>query len=61
MQCYHMWLFYYLYCADFKFIKAVFKLKFEFAKVLFARDFDILLGKSKRSRRRVDQAWQILR
>jgi hypothetical protein len=30
LQCYHMWLFYYLYSADFKFIKAIFKLKFEF-------------------------------
>jgi len=42
IQCYHMWLFYYLYSADFKFIKAIFKLKFEFVKILFARDFSVL-------------------
>ena len=42
IQCYHIWLFYYLYSADFKFIKAIFKLKFEFVKILFARDFSVL-------------------
>lgn len=42
MQCYHTWLFYYLYSADHKFIKAIFKLKFEFVKVLFGNDFSVL-------------------
>ena len=44
LQCYHTWLFYYLYSADFKFIKAIFKLKkkFHFVKVLFGRDFENL-------------------
>jgi len=42
LQCYHTWLFYYLYSADYKFIKAIFKLKFEFVKVLFATDFSVI-------------------
>ena len=42
LQCYHTWLFYYLYSADYKFIKAIFKLKFAFVKVLFERDFTVL-------------------
>lgn len=42
LSCYHTWLFYYLYSADFKLIKAIFSLKFDFAKVLFARDFSVL-------------------
>ena len=42
LQCYHTWLFYYLYSADYKFIKAIFKLKFEFVKVLFAGDFSTI-------------------
>jgi len=45
MQCYHTWLFYYLYSADHKFIKAIFKLKFEFVKVLFGNDFSVLFKK----------------
>lgn len=45
LQCYHTWLFYYLYSADYKFIKAIFKLKFKFIKVLFARDFSTLFQK----------------
>ena len=46
LQCYHTWLFYYLYSADFKFIKAIFKLKFEFVKYLFADDFEKIFGNS---------------
>ena len=42
LQCYHVWLFYYLYSADYKLIKAVFKLKFAFVKVLFAKDFCVI-------------------
>ena len=42
LQCYHTWLFYYLYSADYKFIKAIFKLKFAFTKVLFAQDFSVI-------------------
>ena len=55
LACYHTWLFYYLYSADYKFIKAVFKLKFPFVKVLFARDFSILFreeGQQVKKRKR---------
>ena len=44
LQCYHSWLFYYLYSADYKFLKAVLKNKFDFASVLFGRDISRLLS-----------------
>ena len=43
LQCYHCWLFYYLYSADYKFLKAILKNKFDFVQVLFANDIGRIL------------------
>ena len=45
LQCYHSWLFYYLYSADYKFLKAILKNKFDFVSVLFGKDICRLLDK----------------
>jgi hypothetical protein len=40
LQFFHTWMFYYLYSADHKFLKAVFKNKFTFVQHLFKQDID---------------------
>lgn len=60
LQCYHMWLFYYLYSADYKFLKAIFKLKFAFVKVLFRKDFEIIFGNGRHDYTRKREALDLL-
>ena len=61
LQCYHTWLFYYLYSADFKLLKAIFKLKFSFAKILFAHDFAVLFCFKPDTEQKIkDRKWQNL-
>ena len=55
LQCYHTWLFYYLYSADYKFIKAIFKLKFQFVKVLFAKDFSVIFREEGHQSKKVKE------
>lgn len=65
LQCYHTWLFYYLYSADYKFIKAIFKMKFPFVKLLFGTDFKVLfktdIGQSRGVKARKDLAFDLLK
>ena len=44
LQCFHSWLFYYLYSADYKFLKAILKNKFDFVSVLFGKDIRRLVS-----------------
>lgn len=39
LQFFHTWIFYYLYSADHKFLKAILKQKFPFVHHLFAKEF----------------------
>ena len=42
LSFFHYWIFYYLYSADHKFFKAIFKNKFAFVKYLFSNDFKLM-------------------
>jgi hypothetical protein len=44
LQFFHTWVFYYMYSADHKFIKAILKQKFPFGS-LFIKEFDRLRSK----------------
>lgn len=45
LQFFHTWVFYYLYSADHKFIKAILKQKFPFCQTLFQQELDKLRSK----------------